>query len=119
MIKGTFLKLRGIGLSGWFLYDPSCLAALTSTPHDLDRQAAAPAVAQSGASADRDVDRGPKGLINMRILQGRISKWRALPTPPNVPLLRGLWSLLDGICGVLKGSWGGARTPQKPSNRDY
>ena len=26
--------------------------------------------------------------------------------PPNVPLLRALWSLLDGISGVLKGSWG-------------
>ena len=28
------------------------------------------------------------------------------PTPPNVPLLRPLWSLLDGIGGSLKGSWG-------------
>ena len=29
-----------------------------------------------------------------------------LPRPPNVPLLRALWSLLDSIRGVLKGSWG-------------
>ena len=28
-----------------------------------------------------------------------------LPRPPNVPPLRALWSLLDGICGILKGSW--------------
>ena len=26
--------------------------------------------------------------------------------PPNVALLRALWSLLDGNWGVLKGSWG-------------
>ena len=30
-----------------------------------------------------------------------------VPTPPNVPLLRALWSLLDGIWGVLKGSCAG------------
>ena len=29
-----------------------------------------------------------------------------VPRPPNVPLLRALWSLLDGIWGVLKGSRG-------------
>ena len=28
--------------------------------------------------------------------------------PLNVPLLRALWSLLDGIWGSLKGSWGSA-----------
>ena len=28
------------------------------------------------------------------------------PRPPNVPLSRALWSLLDGSWGVLKGSWG-------------
>ena len=28
------------------------------------------------------------------------------PRPPNVPLLRPLWSLLDSIWGVLKGTWG-------------
>ena len=27
------------------------------------------------------------------------------PRPPNVPLLRALWSLLDGILGSSKGSW--------------
>ena len=31
---------------------------------------------------------------------------RYLNTPPKVPLLRALWSLLDGIKGALKGSWG-------------
>ena len=30
----------------------------------------------------------------------------ALQRPPNVALLRALWSLLDGIWGSLKGSWG-------------
>ena len=29
-----------------------------------------------------------------------------IPRPPNVPLLRAFWSLLDGIWGSLKGSWG-------------
>ena len=29
-----------------------------------------------------------------------------IPRPPNVPLLRALWSLLVGIWGILKGSWG-------------
>ena len=28
------------------------------------------------------------------------------PRPPNVPLLRALWSASDGIWGVSKGSWG-------------
>ena len=31
---------------------------------------------------------------------------RFLPRPPNVSLFRALWSLLDGMCGVLNGSWG-------------
>ena len=26
------------------------------------------------------------------------------PAPPNAPLLRASWSLLDGLCGVLKRS---------------
>ena len=30
----------------------------------------------------------------------------SLPTPPNVPSLRALWSLLVGIWGVLECSWG-------------
>ena len=29
-----------------------------------------------------------------------------LPTPPNVPLSRAVWSLPDGILGSLKGGWG-------------
>ena len=28
-----------------------------------------------------------------------------IPGPPNVPLRRALWSPLDGIWGILKGSW--------------
>ena len=28
------------------------------------------------------------------------------PRPPNVPLLRALWSRLDAIWSLLKGSWG-------------
>ena len=31
-----------------------------------------------------------------------------VPRPPNVPLLKALWSLVDGIWGVLKGILGGA-----------
>ena len=30
----------------------------------------------------------------------------SIPRPPNVPLLRALWSLLDGTWGLLKGSSG-------------
>ena len=30
----------------------------------------------------------------------------SIPRPPNVPLLRALWSVLDGIWGLLKGSLG-------------
>ena len=33
-------------------------------------------------------------------------KRSCMPRPPNRPLLRALWYLLDGICGVLKASWG-------------
>ena len=29
-----------------------------------------------------------------------------VPRPPNVPLLRGLWCLLVGRRGILRGSWG-------------
>ena len=29
-----------------------------------------------------------------------------LPAPSNVPLLRALWFVVDGIVGLLKGSWG-------------
>ena len=35
------------------------------------------------------------------------------PRPPNVPLLRALWSLLVGIWGFLKGSWG-VLAPREP-----
>ena len=35
-----------------------------------------------------------------------LSQNSGLPRPPNVPLLRVFWSLLDGIWGFLKGSWG-------------
>ena len=34
------------------------------------------------------------------------SKRSKVPRPPNVPPLRALQSLSDGICGLLKGSWG-------------
>ena len=37
---------------------------------------------------------------------GTIPKAAYGPRPPNVPLLRALWSLLDGIRGSLKASWG-------------
>ena len=39
-------------------------------------------------------------------LGAKLLKCISLPRPPNVPLLRALWSLLDGIWCVLKGSWG-------------
>ena len=44
---------------------------------------------------------GPDILLQYTILYHTI-----LPRPPNVPLLRGLRSLLVGIWGILKGSWG-------------
>ena len=34
-----------------------------------------------------------------------------LSGPPNVPPLMALWSLVDGIRGVLKCGWGGAGGP--------
>ena len=37
---------------------------------------------------------------------GSNPKARPKPRPPNVPLLRARWSLLDFIWGLLKGSWG-------------
>ena len=36
-----------------------------------------------------------------------VSKRDGIPRPPNVHLLRALWSLFVGIRGILKGSWGG------------
>ena len=44
--------------------------------------------------------RSPRTFANTRL------KLDLQPRPPNVPLLRALWSLLDGISGLLKGSWG-------------
>ena len=35
-----------------------------------------------------------------------VGREASFPRPPNVALMRDLWSLLDGIGGVLKGSWG-------------
>ena len=34
------------------------------------------------------------------------------PRPPNVPLLRASWSLLDGVRGVVKGIWAMLRALQ-------
>ena len=38
--------------------------------------------------------------------EAQVPTWKLLPTPPNVPLFRALWSLLDGIWGSLRRSWG-------------
>ena len=53
----------------------------------------------------------PGTTPSWRIFQDAIwtpkaSELQYIPRPPNVPLLRALWSLVDGICGVSKGSWG-------------
>ena len=37
-------------------------------------------------------------------------RWQQRPRPPNAPLLRALWSLLNYISGFLKGLLGGAET---------
>ena len=62
---------------------------------------------QPGSVSLRNVPqarRAPKGTPAIA------GAWRIMhadsPRPPNVPLLRALWSLLDGIWGFLKGSWG-------------
>ena len=44
-------------------------------------------------------------LNPVEFLQHRFQAY-SLPRAPNIPLLRALWSLLDGTWGVLKGSWG-------------
>ena len=36
----------------------------------------------------------------------KVSRSVSLPRPPNLPLLRAVWSLLVGIWGLLKGNWG-------------
>ena len=38
--------------------------------------------------------------------KARTHKLDSQPRPPNVPVLRAVWSSFDGIWGVLKGSWG-------------
>ena len=48
---------------------------------------------------------GPDVLRPLRVPDVR-GKPLLNPRPPNVPLFRALWSLLDGIWGSLKGSWG-------------
>ena len=52
-----------------------------------------------------------KGLFKgLPALYRRHPKWlrdpSIVPTPPNVPLLKALWSLVDGFWGSLKGSGG-------------
>ena len=46
-----------------------------------------------------------KRSLSLKLVQ-LCKKLPKLPRPPNLPLLRALWSLLVGIWGVLKGSWG-------------
>ena len=41
-----------------------------------------------------------------RILMEKCTKPYRLPRPPDVPLLRALWYLLDDLWGLLKGGWG-------------
>ena len=45
--------------------------------------------------------------LGLRVLRCCL-KFGTCLDPPDVPLLRALLSLLDGIWGILKGSWGGA-----------
>ena len=56
----------------------------------------------ASASCRSPEGRQRKGRCND---SGRLSIF-LLPRPPNVHLLRALWSALDGIWGLLKGSWG-------------
>ena len=46
---------------------------------------------------------GGSGRCNPR---NHVKQCTLVPRPPNVPLLRALWSLLVGIWCILKGSWG-------------
>ena len=54
---------------------------------------------------------GPSGLLSLDGLVSQDALAGSVPRPPNVPLLRALWSLVYGIGGVLKGSWGCWRDP--------
>ena len=47
-----------------------------------------------------------RGMLDSRGLLEALDKNLQNDRPPNVPLLRALWSLLDAILGLLKGSWG-------------
>ena len=51
--------------------------------------------------------------------QGRTTEAALPPRPPNVPLLRALWSLLDGIWGISKGSWGVLARTLNLQNRQH
>ena len=45
-------------------------------------------------------------LLRRQTLRLKFAQRPYIPRPPNVALLRALWSLLVGIWDLLKGSWG-------------
>ena len=74
----------------------------SSVPRSTWRAAAPAAPAWAGAAR-------PTLACQAGLQKGRQKKdggFLPIPRPPNVPLLRALWSLVDGTWGVLKGSWG-------------
>ena len=54
----------------------------------------------------RIIMRSQKGT--MTLTTTHLGDLNYVPTPPNVPLLRALWPLFDGIWGILKVSLGGS-----------
>ena len=59
-----------------------------------------------GSHNDDSADEASSCCESARTLRLEVPNIKLLPTPPNIPLLRALWSVLDGTWGLLKGSWG-------------
>ena len=62
----------------------------------------------------------PIWFVDHKSVSGSVSPEGSLfpqPAPPNIALLRALWSLLDGTWGILNSSWGVLESPSIQSLR--